>query len=109
MMSKDEVTEAMIEAGGLEFGARHTNCCYPQAMDFEANLAAEAIYLAMRAADTRTQPVVNDEVVARLSQWARQHSDVTPLDGTDRDSPTFGDLRYLLSRLVTKTSEGVES
>lgn len=35
--------------------------------------------------------------VERLTAWASQHSNVTPLDGTDRNSPTFGDLRTLLT------------
>lgn len=36
----------------------------------------------------------------RLQKWAGQHSDVTPLDGTDRNSPTFGDLRTLLANFA---------
>jgi hypothetical protein len=46
----------------------------------------------------RAQPAPAD-VVERLRQWASQHSNVTPLDGTDRHSPTFGDLRALLSAM----------
>lgn len=37
-----------------------------------------------------------------LGNWASQHSNVTPLDGTDRDSPTFGDLRAVLKALAAK-------
>lgn len=36
----------------------------------------------------------------RLGNWASQHSNVTPLDGTDRNSPTFGDLRAVLGALA---------
>ena len=38
-----------------------------------------------------------DDPIERLSVWASQHSNVTPLDGNDRDSPTFGDLRALIA------------
>lgn len=51
---------------------------------------------------TRVQPSTSSvEAVARaeLLEWASQHSNVTPLDGTDRDSPTFGDLRAALAAL----------
>jgi hypothetical protein len=37
--------------------------------------------------------------LARLVEWSKLHSNVTPLDGTDRDSPTFGELRAALSRI----------
>ena len=40
-----------------------------------------------------------EDIVERLTDWTSRHSNVTPLDGTDRDSPTFGDLRALLSAL----------
>lgn len=52
-----------------------------------------------------------DPLVARLQAWASNHSDVTPLDGTDRDSPTFGALRAILNSVPAhaKTDEMVPS
>lgn len=41
---------------------------------------------------------ITHEARERLKKWASQHSNVTPLDGTDRNSPTFGDLRLVLAQ-----------
>lgn len=38
--------------------------------------------------------------IEELLEWASQHSNVTPLDGTDRNSPTFGTLRDALRSRV---------
>lgn len=48
-----------------------------------------------------------EHAIERLTTWASQHSDVAPLDSTDRNSPTFGDLRELL-RLAKQPSKGSE-
>jgi hypothetical protein len=61
----------------------------------EARKAATAILATLSPAE----PSEAKPAIERLVAWAKQHSNVTPLDGTDRDSPTFGDLRAAIRAL----------
>lgn len=50
-----------------------------------------------------------EEARARLEKWCDAlHSDVTPLDGTDRDSPTFGDLRAVFRQAGPRDRATIE-
>lgn len=106
--SKAQLVDAPEHIWLLDYGSGECvwcNCPDPDAEDHEPVKYVRADLI---EALTRPQPSTSSvEAVARaeLLEWASQHSNVTPLDGTDRDSPTFGDLRAALAALPSPERE----